>query len=516
MPKADLFALARRAAAWAALAKWLDMIGSTVTFLVMVRLLGPESFGLYGMALLAILLPETIVGGALGESLIQKRELRPGHVSGTFVLHLGLALVLTAALLGLTPLLSVLFGEAELKLLIPTMSATLIVMALGAAPAALLQRDLKFGAIACVDAIGTVTAAVVGVGLGLAGFGVWALIWMEVARRSVRSIAFIVAARWRPSFAVRREDLADLMRFNLMTLATRLLTQTDQAIPRLIVSATMGAQALGYFNLAWRIFQQGSAVIIAPFNAVALPVASGVQHDRSQLHAALSGATRVAALVAYPAFFGAAAIAPAAIPLLLGASWAPAIPAIQLSLLLGVRAATASFNGGVLRGCGRPDLQLASVISGVLILLVLVPLAAPFGLTAVFAAILLRSLATWGLGAWLVQRTAGYPARLQFLIGWESLAAAAVMAGVVLGGHALLAGVLSGWLLLPVLLALGVASHVAALSVLAPVLARRLGDIVLAVLRRDRKRLSVLLRDGFANTPAGTTRLNGGVQGQPV
>jgi len=511
----ELFARAGRAAAWAALAKWLDMIGSTLTFLVMVRLLGPHSFGVFGMALLAILLPETVVGGALSDSLIQRRDLRPGHVAGAFVLHLVLALVLFAGLAALTPWIARLFGEAELVQLIPVMSATLVLMALSAAPAALLQRDLKFGAIAAVDAVGTVTAAVVGVALGLSGFGVWSLVWMEVARRGVRALGFILAARWRPSFAFSPGDVAELMRFNLLTLATRLLSQTDLVIPRMLVGATMGAQALGYFNLAWRIFQQGSAVIIAPFNAVALPVAAGVQHDRAQLHAALGGATRVAALVAYPAFFGAAAIAPAAIPVLLGASWIPAIPVIQLMLLMGVRAATASFNGGVLRGGGRPGLQLAIVLSGVAISLVLVPIAGLWGLTAVVGAMLVRGLATWAIGAWLVQRAVGYPARQQFLIGWESLAAAAVMAGVVMIAHRGLAGVASGWALLPALAAIGVATHLAMLALLAPELGRRLWGILGALVRRDRGRAATLLGLTWAATAIDTEGLQDGVQGEP-
>lgn len=493
MPKTEIYARAGRAAAWAAVAKWLDMIGSTVTFLVMVRLLGPESFGLFGMALLVLLLPETVLGGALSDSLIQRRDLRPGHVTAAFLLQVGLGLVLSLALLGLAPAFAGMFGHAELKLLIPVMAATLVLLGIGAAPAALMQRELKFGAIASVDAAGTVTAAAVGVTLGLSGLGVWSLVWMEFARRLVRAVGFVVAARWRPTTDVRWADLSDLTHFNLYTLANRLLQELEQVIPRTVVAMTMGAHALGYFNLAWRIFQQGSGVLIAPFNAVALPLASAIQHDRSQLHAALGGATRVAALIAYPAFIGAAAIAPAAIPLLAGKEWTPAVPAIQLMLLMGIRSATASFNGGVLRGSGRPELQLLIVGCGVALTSGLTTVAATWGLTAVVGAMLVRGLVTWGIGAYLVERTVGYPMRHQFLIGWQSLAAAGVMAAAVLSANQFLAPHMTDWVLLPTLVLIGVVVHGAALSVIAPALARRLVGMVAALVRRDRQQFRTLL-----------------------
>lgn len=497
----DIFARAGRAAAWAAIAKWLDVVGSTVTFLVMVRLLGPEGFGLFGMALLALLLPETTLS-AFSDSLIQKRDLRPGHLSAIFTLQLCLAVVMLVALFALSPLIAHAFGKAELKGLVPVMAATLLLLALGGAPAALLQRNLKFGAIAAVDAAGTITAAVVGIGLGLAGVGVWAMVWMEVARRLVRALGFLIAARWRPSLAARWADLQELMRYSVITLTTQLLAQADQVIPRTVIAMTMGAQALGYFHLAWRIFQQGSGLLLAPFGAVALPVASGVQNDRAKLQMALHGATRVAALIAYPAFIGAAAIAPAAIPVILGREWTPAIPVIQLMLLMGVRAATASINGGVLNGSGRPGMQLAVVLAGVAISATLVPAAAHWGLAAVVGAMLVRGLATWIIGAFLVQRVVGYPARNQFLVGWESLAAAIGMAGAVMWAQANMPAGVGPWIAIPALALLGVAIHAAALSALNPGLARRLTSLLAAVLRRDRNRIRVLLSAGDAPSPA--------------
>lgn len=492
MKAGELFSHARRAALWSAAANWFDIIGATLSFFIMARLVGPEGFGVFGLALLMTLLPETVVGGALSEALIQRRELRPGHIAGAFWLQLGLALVFMTALAWLSPWLAHAFSAPHLEGLTLLLSATLLFMAVSAPPAALLQRELRFRAIAAVDAAGTTVAAVVGVGLGVAGFGVWALGWMEFARRFVRAVVFIIAA-WRPhDLRVEKRDFVELAHFNGMTLATRLISQLDSAVPRLFLGM-IEPRALGYFNLAQRVFAQSSALFVAPLNSAVLPLASRIQHQSERLREAIGGAQRLATLIAYPVFFGAAAIAPVLVAPLLGEAWVPATLAVQIMLLLGVRAASASFNGGMLRAVGKPGVQLGIVTAGLVVSAALAPLAAPWGAAAVAAVLLVRGAVTWLLSAWQVERAIGYPARRQFIVGWESFAAASLMAATVLGVRAWIGAAMSPWLLAPLLIGLGVVTHVAALSAFAPRTVLYLRDLAAAALKRDAPRLSALL-----------------------
>lgn len=481
----ELFAHAGRAAFWAAVAKWFDLVGGALTFLCMVRLLRPDDFGVYGLALLVILAPETIVAGALSESLIQRAELRPGHVAATALLQLTIAPVLGVGLAVAAPWIASALGHAELRTLVPLMAGTLVLLALAATPAALLQRELRFRAIAMVDAAGTLTAATVGLTMAFTGHGVWSLAWMEVARRAARAVGFLVASGWPLTVRPSKAEFADLTHFNLTSLAMRLVIQADSAIPRLFLGVA-SASALGYFNLAQRIFQQFSALFIAPFNGIALPVASRIQGERKKLHAALDGASRVSTLVAYPIFLGGAAIAPVAIPLLLGETWAPATVAVQIMLLLGLRAATASFNGGVLRAVGKPGLQLLIVTIGVAINAGIAPFAAAWGASAIAAVFLARGLVTWALGAMLLQRVAGYPATRQFSIGWESMASAIVMTVVVSGARLGLGDGGSAPIRLAGSIVLGAATYALTLRVLAPATVRAFTQIAVALCRRDR------------------------------
>jgi O-antigen/teichoic acid export membrane protein len=304
---------------------------------------------------------------------------------------------------------------------------------------------------------------------------------------------FIGAARWVPSWKFSRADVADLVRFNLLTLASRLLGQLDSAIPRFFVGTILGAQALGYLNMAFRLYQQISAVMLAPFTAVALPVAAAVQHDRERLHATFASGTRAATMLAFPVFIGAAAIAPVALPLLLGPQWTPVVVAAQLLLLTAIRSPANAFNGEVLRGTGRPGLQLSIALFGAVLGLILAPIVTPFGVAWASGAVLFRGMLQWGLAAVIVEKTLGYPASRQFLIGWESMVASAVMGVSVLAITPFASLYLKSGLLFGALVLFGAAVHMSTLSILAPRLARRLIGLGGAIVRRDRQSITRLL-----------------------
>jgi O-antigen/teichoic acid export membrane protein len=470
----------RGGVAWAAGAKWFDVIASTVTFILLAALIGPEAWGLYGMVLVVTTLPETIIGGPLAEVLVQHRELRPGHVGAARVLHLGLGLLFLALAVIAGPWVAAGFGHREIGSLLPVFALTLLPLALGAPSTAMLQRRLRFRSIALVDAAGTAAGTAVGISVALSGGGVWSLVFMEAARRCVRAAAFLIAEGSAPSLKFSWLDFRELTHFNLMTLGAQLLMKIDSTVPRLAVGAVLGPAALGYFNFAYRLYEQASALVIAPFGAVALPMVARLRDDRERLHAAIRKIMRASTVLAYPAFIGAAAIAPVAIPLILGEDWAPAVAVLQLVLLLGVRSATNAYTGAILRGCGRPGLQTANMAAGLVVTCCLVPLAVGLGIEAVALAMLARAVFVWILGAILAERASGYRAINQIIVGWRSLLASVVMAGVVVVSITQLPGMPANWLLLLTIVG-GMIVYAAVLAALDPAAAR---ESMTALVRR--------------------------------
>ncbi len=367
---------------WLLIGRWSQFALSLVTLTVMARFLGPEVYGLYALCYVAVGLGDALVNGAFAEALIPRRALERHHENAAFAMSLMPAVALAAAMILGGRALADLFDSSELAVVLPAMSGVVVLAAIGAVPAALLEREMHHRKLVMIDNSAGMIASLTGIGLAIGGFGVWSLVAMETIRVFVRSTVLMRVARWVPGFTTSRSAIADIWTFGRKVVAIRLLQYVDRMTPVTVLGLVLGETAVGYYSLGWRIYEQIQRVLVAPMANVAMPAAALAQDDLPTLRAILEGATRATSSIAYPAFIGAAAIAPVAVPFLFGSQWGPAVPAVQILLLIGIRSAISAFNGGVMRGLGRPDLQLGMLAVGATATLLMVPIAAPYGIAA--------------------------------------------------------------------------------------------------------------------------------------
>lgn len=472
-----------RGVALSAAARAVQLVLSFVMLAVVGRLIGAEAYGIYALALVAVSIGDIVVGGGLTDSLVQRTDVTRGHEDASFLCTVLSGTALWAAGWALSGSAGTLFGEPQVGALLPVLLLVLPIMGIGAVPFARLQRGLRFGAIAGIDSATAITSALLGIGLILAGFGLWSLVVAELLRVTARSAVLLAVARYRPGLSGRPHHIAELFRFNAGTLGVRTLGVVDRILPRVLIGALLGAQALGFYAIAWRLYEQMNALLIHPLNALAMPIAARAQDNPQVLQVLLARAIRLSSAIAFPAYLGLATIAPTLVPMIVGPGWQPAVACMQIMLLLGLRAPMNAFNSGVLRGLGRPDLQALTLAIGTAMTLVLVPLAAPQGLIAVTLVVTTRRFVTWPLGARQVQRLTGFDWRGQTREAAPTLAAALVMVAAVAALEWALADKVTAVPLLLLAVSAGGTVYVLALALLAPAHLRDLRDRLVPLLR---------------------------------
>jgi PST family polysaccharide transporter len=421
-----------RGAALAAAARLIQVVLGFAMLAVVGRLVGAEAYGLFTLALLLVSVGDIVVGGGLTDSLVQREAVEPGHEDASFWALMGCGLLLAMGVAAGAAPLAALFAAPSLAALVPAVAPLLLLSALAAVPLARLQRGLRVGLVAGIETAAAIAGTLATIAMALLRFGVWSLVAGELVRGVVRAALLVALAGYRPGRAGRLSHLGDLLAFNASTLGLRALGVADRMLPRALIGALLGTQALGFFAVASRLYEQLHGVLVQPLTALALPVAARLQASPEALRALLRQAVRLSAALAFPAYLGLAAIAPLLVPLIMGPGWGPAVPVVQVMLLLGVRAAMNALNSGVLRGLGRPGLHLSTMAIGVGLTAVLVPLAAPFGLVAVTVAVALRRLLTWPITARQVERLTGFRVAEQLGLAAPSLLAAVLMAAAVL------------------------------------------------------------------------------------
>jgi O-antigen/teichoic acid export membrane protein len=375
---------------------------------------------------------QALLGGPLNESLEQRETLRSDHVNATFWISLLLSTSLAGGMMVFAQPVTGLLGAPEAGLVLTWLAAGLPIGAAAGVMRAVMIRDLRFKETSQIGAAARVVSSVAAIIAVLLGAGVWALVIADLAAQLFSLILLAGASQFRPGRPRRLGAIRDLMRFNLHTLATYVLGYVDQAAPRILTSAMLGAQSLGYLIIAGRVFDLLGQLVLSPLGAVTMTSVARLQSDREGLHKLIMGLYRLASLIAYPAFLGAIVITPA-LAGLAGETWLPAILTTQIMLLIGLRTATGAFNIGILRGLGRTRAPLVLLGAGVVLQLAFGPIGAQFGSAGVAAAMLARTYATWPLGCWFVKQACGVSIRDQLATGTPALIAALIMAGTTWG-----------------------------------------------------------------------------------
>ena len=467
------------AVAWAAASTWVRLGVNFVIFALLARLLGPEAFGLVGMVVVVVTFGEVLVGNAPLESLVQRETLEPGHIDSMFWTLVVLGLGLTAAMMAASPLIALGFGQPALTALAVGAAPILFLRSMAALPEGLLRRTLRFRALAVSTALAVVAGGIVGIALAFSGFGPWSLIGSQIANATVHLAASWIAAGYRPRGQQSWRHFNDLRGYNLAVLGTRILGYANTAVPRIAIGVVLGPVALGYFALADRLVDLARTATTRPLSTVGLPAFARVQRNRARVGEMFKAALGLAAVIGFPAFAGLALVAPDLIPLVFGERWVDVVPVLQVLALFGLRATISSFNGTVLRGLGRPEWQFLTIGAGLVIGTVLTLALVGDGVAAVAVAIVLRSVATWPLGSYLVWRLTGISIARQ--LARLALPAAACIAMV---GCVWLTRVLLADSAMPVRLAFSIAVGIAAYGLFLAAVGRRHITAAIKVIRQ--------------------------------
>jgi PST family polysaccharide transporter len=182
---------------------------------------------------------------------------------------------------------------------------------------------------------------------------------------------------------------------------------------------------------------------------------------------ALVTATRMTSLLAFPAFLGAAIVAPEFIGLL-REDWAPSIRIMQILALLGVVQSVTFFNGPAIIACGRPSWAFTLALINSIANVVVFAVAVHWGIIVVAAAFTIRGYVYAPFPLLIVRKLIGLelPAYLRQFVA--PLAASVIMVVVVWFAKRVIGEAWAAHELLVASILIGAATYAVCLRILAP------------------------------------------------
>lgn len=476
---------ARSGARWMVVQFGGARIVTFLVFLVLARLLDPEDFGLVAIATVFVALLQLLVEGGFSQAIIQRVDVERGHLDTVFWTSVLTGLALAGGLALAAGPISRLFGEPLLAQILPVLAIGLVLGALGSTQGAQLRRALRFGPLGVRALVSNLVAGAAGVGLAVAGAGVWALVAQFLVLSAVQTTLLWGLGGWRPGLAVSRRHFTDIFAFSRNTLGNRVLAFADKRSDDLLIGAILGPITLGLYAVAYRLLTSIMDVLTSTLLGVAFPVFAKLQTEPARLRHTYVRVLKIGAAVAFPLFLFFTIAADEAVRVLFGEKWLAAAPIMAVLALFGALQATLTITESCLTAIGRPQVVFRNRLLGTAVQVTAFAVAAPFGVIWVAWALVARAYLLAPLPVWSLIRAGVIDLR-----GWlrsfgTPLLCTSVMLGAVAAVRFGLSGAVGAAPRLAAMVAVAVFAYVGALAVIDRPLLRELAGIVAS--RRGRR-----------------------------
>ena len=338
-----------------------NLSSSGVTFLVglvLARLLTPSEYGIMAIITIFIAVSNSIVDSGFSNALIRKVDARRVDYNTVFFFNLVVSAVLYVVLFLASPAISVFFKEPLLIEVMRVIGWVLVINALAIIPRTLFVKEVNFKTQTKVSLIASISSGVVGIGMALAGMGVWSLVGQQLSRQLLNTLFLWIYCKWRPVWEFSVQSFKELFGFGSKLLLSGLLDTVFKEIYSLVIGRCYTSAQLGQYTRAGQFNQIFSSNLTSVVQRVSYPVLSSIQNEPERLKEAYRKVIKSTMLISFACMLGLAAVAKPLIVLLIGEKWLPAVGFLQIICFSGMLYPLHAINLNILQVKGRSDLFL--------------------------------------------------------------------------------------------------------------------------------------------------------------
>ncbi|WP_322798522.1 oligosaccharide flippase family protein [Thermoflexus sp.] len=348
-----------RGGLWVALSAYWTLAFGFVANILLTRMLAPEAFGTFALAMFFAQLFRIQTKLRLGYAFGQHPE-TTGESLGTYAVLEGAAALGGLVLMGMmVPVLRALGYGEQVVMAALVLSFAAFLEGIASIAGTLLEKGLRFGATSLYQSLVFPLSYLPAFWLALHGGGVWSL----VAQTTVYSfllLGLLVIARqgmphlWKARWGFRRDLALSFLRFGgaagLWLMAGTLFAQLDN----FLIGTFVGVTVLGYYDRAYRIAQWPALVFNAVLARTVFYTYARLQGDRERLEKMMTMITWAIGMIASPLALAILLTAREIVLLLYGERWLPSVVFLQILIAFFVVRPHLEHAGVLLNATGKP------------------------------------------------------------------------------------------------------------------------------------------------------------------
>lgn len=284
MTAGSLATRTERALKWSALttiARFGLQLGAQVA---LARMLGPESFGVYGIGMAILTFAAFLAGGSFSWNLMLMPQVTSNDIRFSFTWQMLAGLLCAAAMFAAAPAIAVFFSNPQVEGMVQLLSLASLLMAASSPATCLLQRDLNFRMLGLIQlASYAVGYLAVGVPMALYGWGAYSLGAACVVQSAVTLVAAYAAKPHpvRPLFS--HAGGSDALGTGRTVFVTNVVNWLLGNLDRILIGRVLNTHAVGLYSVAYNLASIPNVLLLGALQPAFLAAGAKLQDEPKRL-----------------------------------------------------------------------------------------------------------------------------------------------------------------------------------------------------------------------------------------
>lgn len=347
------------------------------------RMLSPEIFGIVALVTIFTNFATTFIDFGFGSALIHKQETDNDDFSTVFWFNLSVGLFLFIVFYLIAPILASFYDNHELKAITRVISIGFIFVSLSSIQSILLIKTLNFKKKIIINWVSILIGYFIAIALVWKGYGVWAIVIMNLSVIFFNTVAYWTTSKWRPKFVFRKSRLKALSSFGLNSMGDSSINYWARNYDNFIIGKVLGSSDLGIYTRAYSLMMLPLKNLTAVFTKVLFPAFSKIQDDIDLIQKNYLKVILLIASVSFPLMIGLSLVSKEFVLLFFGDNWVKMIPVLKLLSILGAVQSLVSLNGLIYNSLGKPHIAFRVTIFVNIILILTFTIGVKYGLLGI-------------------------------------------------------------------------------------------------------------------------------------
>lgn len=326
--------------------------------IILARLLSPSDFGLIGMLAIFLSISQIFIDCGFSNALIRLKNVSDEDYGTAFLVTFLISGVCFVVLFLLAPFVSRFYQIPELEPVMRVVSVSIIINALFTVHKVRLTREIDFKTQSKVSLIAALVSGALGIFLAFSGFGVWSLVWQNLANAFLNLLLFSIVLKWFPKPCFSKASFGELFSFGSKLLVSSLIHSVYSNMYNIVIGKFFTAANLGFYTRADHLASFPSSNVASILSRVTYPILSKLQDDAEKLLDVYKKYLQLSCFVVFPLMMGLCALAKPVILILLGEKWSGTVLLMQILCLGLMLDPICNINLNILYVKGRSDLVL--------------------------------------------------------------------------------------------------------------------------------------------------------------